>query len=122
MILVVDDYVDFARLLESRLKAEGFKTEVVNDGLLAIQKAKALKPDLIVLDIMMPEVGGNEVHVELMKDPATRDIPVIFLTGLRAPQSKHKAQNHSAKVIGKSNDFKELLDAIHEALDKTSKI
>jgi len=115
-ILVVDDYVDFARLLESRLKTEGFAVEVATDGPAAVEKAKALKPDLIILDIMMPEVGGTEVRVELMKDPATREIPVIFLTGLRAPQTKHKQRNHSVRVIGKSNDFKELLEAIHEAL------
>jgi len=121
-ILVVDDYVDFARLLESRLKTEGFETEVANDGPTAIERAKTLKPDLIILDIMMPKVGGNEVRQELMKDPATQDIPIIFLTGLRAPRTKHKLQNQSVKMIGKSNDFKELLEAIREALDKTSKM
>ena len=119
-ILVVDDYVEFARLLEGRLKAEGFEADVANDGSSAIEKAKALKPDLIILDIMMPEVGGTEVRLELMKDPTTRDIPVIFLTGLRAPHTKHRPQQHSAKVIGKSKDFKELLDAIHEELNKNS--
>ena len=117
-ILVVDDYVEFARLLESRLNSEGFEASVVNDGVSAIARAKTLKPDLIILDIMMPEVGGTEVRLELMKDPATRDIPIVFLTGLRAPHSKNKPQNHSAKVIGKSKDFKELLDAIHEELNK----
>ncbi len=117
-ILVVDDYLDFARLLESRLKTEGFETQVVIDGPTAIQTAKALKPDLIILDIMMPNLGGTEVRQELLKDPATRDIPVIFLTGLRAPQTKRKPQNHSIKVIGKSSDFRELLDAIREVLGR----
>jgi two-component system sensor histidine kinase/response regulator len=115
-ILVVDDYVEFARLLEGRLRSEGFEAEVVHDGPSAVQKARSLKPDLIILDIMMPEVGGNEVCLELMKDPVTRDIPVIFLTGLRAPQTKHKPKNNSSRVIGKSKDFKELLDAIREEL------
>ena len=120
-ILVVDDYAEFARLLEGRLNAEGFEAHIVNDGTSAISTAKTLKPDLIVLDIMMPEVGGTEVQLELMKDPVTRDIPVIFLTGLRAPQAKHKPQARSARVIGKSRDFKELLDAIQEELNKTPK-
>ena len=121
-ILVVDDYPDFVRLLEGRLKSEGFDTLVATDGPAAIEKARSLKPDLIILDIMMPDVGGTEVRVELMKDPATRDIPVIFLTGLRAPQTKRKGPSSAVKVIGKSKDFKELLEAIHEAFNKTSKI
>ena len=122
-ILIVDDYPDFAKLLEDRLKAEGFKTDVALDGPGGIEKAKSHKPDLILLDIMMPHVGGTEVRVELMKDPTTRDIPIIFLTGLRAPQSKRNASiYHNLKVIGKSNDFKELLEAIRETLNNPSKI
>ena len=118
-ILVVDDYVEFARLLENRLNAEGFEAHVAHDGASAVERVKALKPDLVILDIMMPEVGGTEVRLELMKDPSTRDIPIIFLTGLRAPQTKHKPQHFPARTIGKSRDFKELLDAIHEELNKT---
>ena len=117
-ILVVDDYVDFPRLLVNRLNAEGFETFTAYDGVSAIEQVKTLKPDLVILDIMMPEVGGTEVRLELLKDPATRDIPIIFLTGLRAPHAKSKPQNHSSKIIGKSRDFKELLDAIHEELNK----
>ena len=120
-ILIVDDYADFARLLQGRLKAEGFEAHVALDGAGAVQRARELKPDLVILDIMMPDVGGTEVRVEMMKDPATRDIPVIFLTGLRAPQSHKKIPNNSMRVIGKSRDFKELLEAIQETFNKTSK-
>ncbi len=120
-ILIVDDYAEFAKLLENRLAAEGFETSVCNDGAAALERTKAFRPDLVILDIMMPEVGGTEVRLELMKDPATKSIPIIFLTGLRAPQGKHKPQSHSARVIGKSRDFKELLDAIHEELAKASR-
>ena len=120
-ILIVDDYADFARVLEGRLKAEGFEVQVALDGTRGIQKAKELKPDLLILDIMMPDVGGTEVRVELMKDPGTRDIPIIFLTGLRAPQSRHKPPSNPMRVIGKSKDFRELLEAIQETLNKTSK-
>ena len=120
-ILIVDDYADFARLLERRLRAEGFEAQVALDGPSGVQKAKELKPDLVILDIMMPDVGGTEVRVELMKDPVTRDIPILFLTGLRAPQSHRKMQNNSLRVIGKSRDFKELLEAIQDTFNKTSK-
>ena len=119
-ILVVDDYADFAQLLARRLKAEGFETWLAQDGPSGIQKAKELKPDLIILDIMMPGVGGTEVRVELMKDLTTRDIPIIFLTGLRAPQTPRQGARGSIPVIGKSKDFKELLQVIRENLNLTA--
>ncbi len=64
---------------------------------------------------MMPNVGGPEVRIELLKDPDTKDIPLIFLTGLRQPRSKGTSAA-GIKVIGKSNDFRELLEAVREAL------
>ncbi len=119
-ILVADDFVDYAKLLEGRLKAEGYLTLYAQDGESAIAKAKEAKPDLMILDIMMPNLSGTEVRVELMKDPATKEIPIIFLTGLKAPRSKNKAPAPNVHVIGKSNDFKELLLVIQELIGKAS--
>jgi CheY-like chemotaxis protein len=119
-ILVADDFVDYAKLLEGRLKSEGYLTVYAQDGETAIAKAKETKPDLMILDIMMPNISGTEVRVELMKDPSTQDIPIIFLTGLKAPRSKSKAPAANVHVIGKSNDFKELLLAIQELIGKAS--
>ena len=122
-ILIVDDYPEFAQLLEERLKTEGYRIETAFDGSAGIEKAKALKPDLILLDIMMPQVGGTEVRAELMKEPGTRGIPIIFLTGLRAPQANRKTPiYHDLKVIGKSRDFKELLEAIQETLKNSPEL
>ncbi len=115
-ILIADDFVDYAKLLEGRLKSEGYLTIYAPDGETAIAKAKEAKPDLMILDIMMPNISGTEVRVELMKDPITKDIPIIFLTGLKAPRSKNKAPVANVHVIGKSNDFKELLLVIRELI------
>ena len=117
-ILIVDDFHDYVSLLEKRLKAEGYNTLTAYDGPTAIQKARSERPSLIILDIMMPNIGGPEVRIELMKDLATKDIPLLFLTGLRPPRSK-KDSSGGVKVIGKSNDFRELLEAIREVLAKT---
>ena len=119
-ILIVDDFPDYVTLLEKKLKAEGFATITATSGEAGIQKARSEKPDLIILDIMMPNIGGTEVRFELAKDPATKVIPIIFLTGLRAPQSKKKTQD-GVKTIGKSNDLHELLDAISEVFKRTVK-
>ncbi len=117
-ILIVDDYKEYAGLLEKRLHAEGFQTSAVYDGASALQKAKSEKPQLILMDIMMPGLGGTEAHVQLMNDPATKNIPIIFLTGLRAPHPTKKPSIDGVKVIGKSKDFKDLLIAIRETLGK----
>ena len=119
-ILIVDDFKDYAALLEKNLKAEGFATRVVHDGASAIRTARSDKPDLILLDIMMPDIGGTEVRIELMKDPSTKDIPILFLTGLRAPSYKNVSAG-GVKVIGKSNSYAELIQDIREELAKTAR-
>ncbi len=120
-ILIVDDFKDYVALLEKRLRSEGFQTSAVYDGKDALEKARAEKPDLILLDIMMPGAGGPETRSELMNDPATKNIPIVFLTGLRAPHPTKKPSIDGVKVVGKSKDFAELLTAIHETLGKPTK-
>ena len=117
-ILIVDDFHDYVALLEKKLRSEGFATLAAYDGETAIRLARSERPDLVLLDIMMPNIGGTEVRVELMKEEDTKAIPVLFLTGLRAPRFS-KASPSGVKVIGKSNDFNDLLAAIREALAKT---
>ncbi len=76
-ILVVDDEKNIVQLARLYLNKEGFRVEAAHDGKQALEKAKALKPDLIVLDIMMPEMDGLTVCRELRK---TSNVPVIILT------------------------------------------
>ncbi len=79
-ILIVDDERDIRDLLEFNLENEGYKTMQARDGLQAVEKAKLKKPDLVLLDIMLPHKDGFEVLRELRADPNTVNIPVIFLT------------------------------------------
>jgi len=79
-ILVVDDEVYILHILDFSLGAEGFEVLSANNGELAVEKAKIEKPDLIVLDIMMPVLDGYETCRRLKQDTETKDIPVILLT------------------------------------------
>ena len=79
-ILVAEDQRTILNLIEFKLKNSGYNVIVVEDGLSALQKAKTLKPDLILLDVMMPLMTGFEVLAELKKDDLTKDIPVLILT------------------------------------------
>lgn len=79
-ILIVDDEQDILDLLQFNLETEGYNTLTATDGLSALRQAKAQKPDLVVLDIMLPEKDGLQVIRELREDADTKSIPVIFLT------------------------------------------
>ena len=79
-ILVVDDEVYILHILDFSLGAEGFEVISANNGELGVEKAKLEKPDLIVLDIMMPVLDGYETCRRLKNEPETKDIPVVLLT------------------------------------------
>lgn len=79
-IMVVDDDVNIRSLLEYRLGKEGFSTVQAMDGLDALKKIEAQKPDLIILDPELPRMDGYQVLERLKGDPQTADIPVIVLT------------------------------------------
>ena len=79
-ILVVDDEVYILHILDFSLGAEGFEVITANNGELAIEKAKQDKPDLIVLDIMMPVLDGYETCRRLKREAETKNIPVVLLT------------------------------------------
>ncbi len=81
-VLVVDDEPDFASIVQTNLKKEGFEVEVAYDGVEALEKVKANPPDAIVLDVMMPEKDGYEVCAELKGDEKYQDVPIIMLTAV----------------------------------------
>ncbi len=79
-ILVVEDEEDIADLVAFNLRRNEFQVELAHDGIQGLAKAKEVKPDLIVLDVMMPGLDGFRVFKELRKDKSTRTIPIIMLT------------------------------------------
>src|ERR1051326_3784098 len=79
-ILVTDDEERVVRLLQIRLEALGYEVVPAHDGEAALQKVAEGKPDLVLLDVMMPKMDGFEVLRRLKADPETAPIPVIMLT------------------------------------------
>ena len=84
-ILIVDDVVSNVLLLKILLTNEKFQVCTANCGNMCIEQAKKEKPDLILLDVMMPDINGFDTAVILKKAPETQDIPIIFLTALNNP-------------------------------------
>ena len=85
-ILIVDDVVSNVLLLKILLTNEKFQVCTANNGRMCIEMAKKEHPDLILLDVMMPDINGFDTAVVLKKDEETKDIPIIFLTALNTPQ------------------------------------
>jgi len=82
-ILVIDDEEDFTKLMKLNLEQTGeFEVRTENSAIEGIAAAKQLKPDLIFLDILMPDMKGDELAYELKADEVTKDIPIVFLTAL----------------------------------------
>src|SRR5205085_4563645 len=83
-ILVIDDEPDAVELVEFNLKAAGFDVVTAADGEEALERARTILPNMIVLDLMLPEVDGLEVCKILRRDPATTAIPILMLTAKAA--------------------------------------
>lgn len=83
-ILVVDDEPEILELVEFNLKQAGFTVTTADDGAEALKKIRAQIPDLIILDVMLPEMDGLEVCKSLRNDPATAQLPIIMLTAKAA--------------------------------------
>lgn len=80
-VLVVEDDPSVRGLLQTLLSAEGYDVATASDGLAGLVKASSRRPSLILLDLMMPDLGGIRVLEELRGDPALSDVPVIVVTG-----------------------------------------
>ena len=79
-ILIADDEQDILEIISHNLQKEGYIVHTVNNGRDAVEKAKQVLPDLVILDVMMPILDGMAACREIKADPATKDISVIFLT------------------------------------------
>jgi two-component system cell cycle response regulator len=95
-ILVVDDLLPNRRLLEAKLKGEYYEVSTADSGLQALQIAAECPPDVILLDVMMPEMDGFECCIMLKKNPVTRDIPVVMVTALSDVEDRVQGLNAGA--------------------------
>ena len=91
VILVAEDDPVTSRVLDMGLKRAGYRVLIARDGVTALETARALKPGLIILDIMMPRMGGFEVLKNLRSDRRNRKIPVLMLTARSGQSDREKA-------------------------------
>lgn len=116
-VLVVDDEPDVVELLERTLKTEGFQVICAYDGISALDLVSTEKPDLILLDLMMPMMSGYEVCEQIKSNPQTQSIPVICVTSAHTPDARaHSLQLGASDVVTKPFYPSELIARIKRQL------
>ena len=120
-ILFVEDDLELARVLPMRLKQEGYQVTVVGSGMDAVRDARKTKPDLILLDIMLPEMDGYRVCSLLKRDDVNKNIPILVLSARTQPADIRKGMASGADgYITKPFKPEELLSKIKELLAKNA--
>lgn len=118
-VLIVDDEPDFTFMTALTLQQMGhYEVREENDAAKALAAAREFKPDVILLDVMMPELDGGDVAAQLRAERSTRDIPVIFLTALVRSGDAETSGLTSAghRFVPKPVSFEELTAHIDEVL------
>jgi CheY-like chemotaxis protein len=119
-ILVVDDETDLIELVKFRLAGLGCEFLVATDGVQALTQARQFKPDLILLDILLPDLDGLSVCEILRRQPATKNIPVIFISALSGDVTKRTVSVHAYDFFTKPLDLARLERRIGELLHLAS--
>ena len=119
-VLVVDDESDVTELLQYRLEQEGYRVATLNDPLGFVVKVREFEPDLMLLDIMMPELSGIQLCRIVRADPLMKDIPVIFLSTRGEVEDRIKGLEAGAEdYISKPFNTNELLLRVSKMLSRS---
>lgn len=117
-VLLVEDDNLIQEMYETILKLRNFEVELASDGVEGLEKTRALKPDVILLDVMMPKMNGLEMLEKLKNDPQIRDIPVIMLSNLADDEHIRQALSLGALqyIIKSEHVPKEIADMVEQTL------
>ena len=117
-ILLVDDEPDLLVLVRNILRDEGFTVDTAENGEVALKKARSFKPDLVVLDMMMPGMSGVDVCQKLRDSPETKGLKVVFLTVVRFSEAGMNVLREFGVMdyITKPFETKDLIKRVKKAL------
>lgn len=121
-ILVVDDILDNSFLLQTILEEEGYQVEVACSGQDALQVIEETPPDLVLLDVMMPEMNGFEVTQRIRQNSNLPFIPILLITGYIEPSPSEGFDVGADGFIRKPVDMDELLDRVRSILPPKSSL
>jgi DNA-binding response OmpR family regulator len=116
-VLLVDDDPVILKLLQVNFEMEGYSVLTANDGVEGLEKARAERPDVVILDIMMPRMDGLEVTRELKGDDATKEMPILLLSAKAQASDIQLGRDVGADdYLTKPFDPLELLERVSEIL------
>ena len=116
-IFLIDDNINLTTLLSKALERSGYEAHAENDSTVATERVRSVKPDLILLDVVMPGKDGGDVLAELRNDPDLRPIPVILLTALaREAAGIARMGGIESQVLSKPIELGALIAAIEANL------
>jgi len=120
-ILLVDDDQALTTIFGTALQKEGYEIVVANEGNAGLEKAKAEKPDLVLLDQVLPDIPGNEVLKKLKADPATQPIPVAMLSNFGQNELVQDAINNGALdyILKYQVESQDLVNKVRELLKQS---
>jgi len=119
-ILIIDDEFPAGYLIKINLEAEGYEAVLALSGEEALEKARTSAPDLITLDVLMPEMDGFEVLEALKRDKGLNSIPVMMISVINGIRKKRGIQMGAVDYLFKPIDFDNLLDKIRSLeMDKS---
>jgi two-component system response regulator MprA len=108
-ILVIEDDAGIRETLSEFLRSEGFRVDLACDGAEGLERLAARRPDLVLVDLLMPGMCGRQFLARLRADPSTRTLPALLMTGSRSPGAAAEAAD---AVLVKPFELDELLSAI----------
>lgn len=119
-IFIVEDEAALLYALEAKLRLEGFEVETATDGEQAVEKLKAYKPDLIILDIILPKIDGWDVLQQLRAIAKLNTVPVMIVTNLTDKHSRERGVELGVNnfLVKSDFDLEELVKKIKEVFSK----
>lgn len=121
-ILVIDDEFPVRYLIENQLRLQGYEVDLAKNGISGLEAAQVHKPDLIVLDVMMPDMNGFEVCQKIKKDPEISSTPIVFLTAYMNQENEARAFSVGAHgFLAKPFHLDDLLSHIEAALQRSNR-
>jgi len=125
LVLIVDDEADLREMFSLKLSASGYRVETAENGVIAIEKAKELHPDIVLLDVKMPGLSGPETLLRMKKEELLKDIPIIFLTSLGDPMpegqeldEKYAEEFGASGYIHKTDNLDKIVERVREQLGR----
>jgi CheY-like chemotaxis protein len=121
-ILLVEDDPLIYRMYQKAFELEGFTVEIAEDGQKGLEKLTIFQPNIILLDIMMPNMNGVEMLARLKENPATKDIPTVVLTNVSDLRTNHEIYEKGANLalIKSENDPDQVIAWIKSVLEKAN--